>query len=126
MKILLFQDYDFYICDVKHNQTLSNTILKLAAPVLIPPNEKLINRCIHEQQSPSVLKVAKIVPPNNRDSKSFENYRPIPLLSPIGKKFQRFLYVLMMEYTGKIRCSKSLSIWFLPQTQICRCGFNRD
>ena len=83
---------------------ISNKVIKLASPAVVPCLIKLFNRCLKAEYFPLVLKVAKVIPIYKQgDSNEFENYRPIALLPPIAKVFERLLYDKMMSYIQKYK-----------------------
>ena len=81
---------------------ISNKLLKLAAPAIVAPLNTLINRCFSESYFPDILKLAKMIPVyKNDDPNDFSNYRPISLVSPIGKLVEIVLYNRMINYINK-------------------------
>ena len=81
---------------------VSNKMVKLASSAIIPPITKLITRCFVDEQFPSSLKIAKVIPIyKDGESNLFENYRPISLLPPIAKVIERIIYNRMNEYIEK-------------------------
>ena len=81
---------------------MSNRILKLASPAVVPCLTQLINRCLEAEYFPPVLKVAKVIPIYKEGaSNEFENYRPISLLPPIAKVVERLFYEKIMRYIRK-------------------------
>ena len=81
---------------------ISNKLLKFCEPVISPILTILINRCMSYGYFPEQLKVAKIVPIYKEgDRDSFSNYRPISLLSPISKIFERIIYSRIYSYIEK-------------------------
>ena len=51
---------------------------------------------------PDALKVAKVIPIFKKGSQSsLNNYRPISVLSPINKIFEKLLYTRLMKYIDK-------------------------
>ena len=80
----------------------SAKLIKLSFFAIVPTITKLINRCIHEGYFPSCLKIARVMPLyKDGDANVFENYRPISLLHPLAKIFERALYNRMVSYIKK-------------------------
>ena len=66
---------------------------KMAATEISPVLSSLFNLCIKEGTFPECLKLAEIIPVFKAGSKSdVHNYRPISLLSPISKLFEKCLH----------------------------------
>ena len=59
----------------------------------------LINQCASRNVFPNAWKEAKVrmVPKPGRDKKLASNYRPISLLSCLGKIYERFIYAYLMK-----------------------------
>ena len=89
---------------------MSNKSLKLVSPALVPCLTKLINRCIKAEYFPPVPKVIPIY--TEGVSNEFENYRPIALLPPIAKVFERLLYEKMMSYIRKFKLRNAKQFGF--------------
>ena len=101
-------DVERTICNLPNKTStgsdgMSNKILKLASPTVVPCLTQLINRCLKGKYFPPVLKVAKVIPIYKGASNEFENYRPISLLPPIAEVFERLLYERMMDYIRKYK-----------------------
>ena len=81
---------------------ISNKLTAIAAPAIVAPLNTLINRCSSESYFPDILKLAKVIPVDkNNDPNNFSNYRPISLVSPIGKLVEIVLYNRMINYINK-------------------------
>ena len=81
---------------------LSTKFIKLSAPLLAPILEKLFNLSINSGVYPSNLKIAKVIPIFKKgNSTSVNNYRPISILSPINKIFEKILYAKLIKYIDK-------------------------
>ena len=66
-----------------------NKLLKSCADLLAPPLTILFNRSINEGKFPKVWKTANVVPIHKKEEKHVvNNYRPISLLSNIGKAME--------------------------------------
>ena len=110
--LLHFEAYEYskHICKgqlSKKSQTklnkwyddFSTKFIKLAAPLIAPFLEKLFNLALSSGVYPDNLKIAKVIPIFKKgDSTSVNNYRPISILSPINKIFEKNLYVKLMTY----------------------------
>ena len=78
---------------------ISNKLLELAVPAIVAPLNTLINRCFSESYFPDILKLAKVIPVyKNDDPHEISNYRPISVVSPIGKIV---LYKRIINYINK-------------------------
>ena len=81
---------------------ISNKLLKVCEPVVSPILATMIIRCMSIGYFPELLKVAKVVPIYKEgDRDTFSNYRPISLLSPISKIFERLIYSRIYSYIEK-------------------------
>ena len=60
--------------------------MKQIKDAISPPLAKLINRSFHNGVFPNILKIAKVIPIFKSESRVVcNNYRPISILSNIGK-----------------------------------------
>ena len=74
------------------NDEISNKILKLCSPIIDPCLAEGINQAIENKHFPDCLKIAKVnsvFKKGTTDDTS--KYRPISLLGPISKVFERVL-----------------------------------
>ena len=71
---------------------ISPHTLKMCASELAQPLVLLFKNCIHQQRWPSLWKSARVVAVHKKNSRTLpENYRPISLLSGLGKIFEKVL-----------------------------------
>lgn len=72
---------------------LNNKLLQALADVIAAPLTDLFNSSLLRATVPEIWKQANVTPVHKKDSKSnVENYRPISLLSSVGKTFERVIY----------------------------------
>ena len=77
-------------------------ILKLCKNSLSPYLVQIFNLCIREGTYPQSLKCAQVVPIYKGGPKDLcTNYRPISLLSPINKIFEKLIYSRLYTYLEK-------------------------
>ena len=76
--------------------------IKLSATLIAPVLEKIFNLSMKSGVFPDALKVAKVIPIFKKGSPtSINNYRPISVLSPINKIFEKILYSRLIKYIDK-------------------------
>ena len=69
---------------------------------IAPALTKIFNLAINTGIYPDNLKIAKVIPIFKKgDQTSVNNYRPISILSPINKIFEKILYSRLMSYINK-------------------------
>ena len=84
------------------HDNFSTKFIKLSATLLAPALAKIVNLAIDTGIYPSNLKIAKVIPIFKKgDQTSINNYRPISILSPINKIFEKILYSRLMKYINK-------------------------
>ena len=87
--------------------------IKMAATVITPKLTQLFNICIKKGYFPQALKIAAIVPifkKGNRENCC--NYRPISILNPFGKIFEKCLYEQFNKFLIKNEPISSLQYGF--------------
>ena len=73
--------------------------IKIAVDVISPILTKIYNQCIITGSFPDVLKVAEVIPIHKAGPKDIcSNYRPISLLSPFAKIFEKCLHFQLYNY----------------------------
>ena len=73
-----------------------------SATQIAPALEKIFNLSIISGVYPDILKIAKVIPVFKKGSPtSINNYRPISILSPINKIFEKILYSRLIKYINK-------------------------
>ena len=78
---------------------LSNNLIKLAVPSLAKPLLKLINLSLSTGYVPPQMTVAKVIPLFKDGSKElFNNYRPIAIISSVGKLLERVVSEKLTSY----------------------------
>jgi Reverse transcriptase (RNA-dependent DNA polymerase) len=85
---------------------LSNCALKYCCKKIITYINHILNCCLRLEYFPSAWKEAAVIllPKPGKDPKSPQNYRPISLLSNLGKIYERLLLTrLKIALIGKIR-----------------------
>ena len=83
-------------------KNFSTKFIKLSSSILAPTLVKLFNLSIRTGVYPDLLKVAKVIPIFKKgDSSSVNNYRPISILSPINKIFEKIIYSRLIKYIDK-------------------------
>ena len=77
----------------------SRPLLKEGASILSKPLSIVFNRPMSQGYFPSSWKEANITPIREKEDKSLpQNYRPISLLSPMGKTMERCVYKHLYNY----------------------------
>ena len=76
--------------------------LKISSKIISPIISKIFNICIAEGTFPKSLKSADIIPIFKKGDKVLaSNYRPISLLSPFSKLFERHIYNQISKFITK-------------------------
>ena len=78
---------------------LSNKLLKVAIPYLLTPLTALVNMSITTGYVPEQIKLAKIIPLfKEGDAQEFTNYRPIAIISSVGKLIEKIVHIKLTNY----------------------------
>ena len=78
---------------------LSNKLLKLALPSLLQPLTSLINLSMATGFVPNQITISKVIPLHKEGSKQlFNNYRPIAIVSSVGKLLERVVATQLTNY----------------------------
>ena len=78
---------------------VSTKFLKIANNISAHYISLLFNICVNTGAYPNILKIAQVFPIHKKGSKlECSNYRPISLLSPINKIFEKLLYSRINGY----------------------------
>ena len=81
------------------NNCIPTKFLKMANDIVCPYISYLFNRCAYAGVYPKILKTAQVLPIHKKGSKAeCSNYRPISLLSPLNKLFEKMLYKRINDY----------------------------
>ena len=79
--------------------SIPTNLLKVSAPIIVPILTKLINKSLIQGIFPSILKFANVCPIYKKgDFNKCENYRPISLLSNLGKILEKIMYTRIWSF----------------------------
>ena len=82
--------------------SIPTQVLKIISPIISTHLSDIINISLNKGIFPSCLKSSYVVPIHKKDSKVLvENYRPISLLSNIGKIFEKIMHTRMTSFLTK-------------------------
>ena len=82
---------------------VSNKLLKLAAPILLKPLTYLINLSMSTGVVPDEVTISKVIPLlKEGDKTNFSNYRPIAIVSSIGKLLERVVAEQLNNYLDSL------------------------
>ena len=80
-------------------ENVPNNLYKLITPIISPFLADIFNKSYDLGTFPSILKYAKVIPLYKTGPKHLvNNYRPIFLLSPIAKVFEKLLYLRLENF----------------------------
>ena len=94
---------------------INNRILKELADSLSLPLSDIFNYSLSSGKLPSVWKLANVTPIHKKDDPSdVSNYRPISLLSTIGKVLEKIVHKYVFNFFRDNRVITSLQSGFIP------------
>ena len=77
-------------------------VMKLITPTISTHISKLFNASIQQGIFPNCLKTSSVTPVYKKGDKNIvDNYRPISLLSNVGKIFEKLMYTRLYEFLDK-------------------------
>ena len=81
---------------------ITNEIIKCCSPIVENFIAIAFNKCIQEKTYPKCFKTAKVIPLHKKGDKTDpSNYRPISLLSALGKIFEKLLHKRVVKFCKK-------------------------
>ena len=81
---------------------MSNWFLKIIKPVVVPYLYILFNRIFEEENIPTFLKIAKVIPLHKNGIRNEKtNYRPIALTPVLSKVFEKLLARNITDFLKK-------------------------
>ena len=93
--------------------SIPSAILKQIAPTISAPLSKIINLCFETGLFPTCLKTANVIPVHKKESKlNINNYRPISLLSNIGKMIEKLMYIRLYSFLNNSNTLYQLQFGF--------------
>ncbi len=94
---------------------ISPKLLKEGASELAPSLTKLFNRSLQDGKFPKLWKRANVIPLHKKQARSIlTNYRPVSLLSTVGKVMEKLVFKRLFDYFREHFLNFSLAIWFSP------------
>ena len=91
------------------------SILKLLEPILSPILASIINKSFQTGTFPKLLKIAKVIPVYKaNDKQDITNYRPISILHPISKVFERIIFKQLLGFLNKFSLLNKNQYGFRP------------
>ena len=89
---------------------LSNNLLKKAIPYLLQPLKLLINQSLETGYVPPQMALAKVVPLHKEgNKKEFNNYRPVAIISTVGKLIEKVVHSQLSGYLDSSCHSNSIA-----------------
>ena len=103
----------------KNKAEIPVKILKLIAPLLAPILSAIFNKCTENSIFPDFLKLGHIIPIHKKgDKKLVDNYRPITILHPLAKIFEKLIYIRLMYFFNKFSIICNEQYGFRPGRSI--------
>ena len=94
---------------------IHNRLLKSACDYISAPLTNFFNRCLNECLFPDTWKIAHITPIHKKGSKAYcTNYRPISLLSCVGKLFESCIHKYVFNFLKENNILTSSQSGFMP------------
>ena len=85
-----------------HTSQIPTRLLKLIAPALAQVLTPIFNKCVELGVYPDLLKFGEIIPIHKKgDKRKVENYRPITILHPFSKIFEKIIHNRLVDYFNK-------------------------
>ena len=79
--------------------SIPTNLIKSSAPIIAPILTYIINKSLNQGIFPKLLKFANVCPIFKKgDADKCENYRPISLLSNLGKIFEKVMYTRIWNF----------------------------
>ena len=95
---------------------IHNRIIKAASPVIASALTLLFNKSLSEGRFPRCWKIAHITPIHKKDNQSIcSNYRPISLLSCIGKVLEKCIQKRLLQFLKENNKINSCQSGFIPK-----------
>ena len=92
---------------------ITNEIIKCCSPIVENFIAIAFNKCIQEKTYPKCFKTARVIPLHKKGDKTDpSNYRPISLLSSLGKVFEKLLHKRMVKFCKKENILKHIQYGF--------------
>ena len=102
LKILIIKLFPLNTSKSVGPYSIPTNIFKLSCSVLSKPAVKLINFSFSEGTFPNLLKFANVIPVfKNGDNLDYNNYRPISLISNIGKLIEKIVQKRLYSFLEK-------------------------
>ena len=94
---------------------INNRLLKVACDVIAEPLTMLYNKSLHEGIFPDIWKKAHVTPIHKKGPKSIcNNYRPISLLSCVGKVFEKCVHSHVFNFLSENSIISEMQSGFIP------------
>ena len=102
-------------CKAVGPDLIHNKLLIAACPIIEGPLTKLFNKSLNERKFPTQWKLAYVTPLYKKGPKELcSNYRPVSLLSCVGKVFERCVHKHVFNYLNDNALLTPLQSGFVP------------